>query len=425
MRITGGKMFSSDILEVATGIVFIFVLVSTICSAVREGLEAWLKTRAAYLEHGLRELLHDKDGTGLVQALFNHPLIFGLFAGEYTPRKAIARPTLLRGGRNLPSYIPSRSFALALLDIAANGPVQQTASSTSKTPPKTPTGAVAAAAPGGAPAQTASAEVPLSLAQIRARVAKLDNQPVRRALLMAIDGAYGDLERARTNIETWYNCTMERVSGWYKRSTQRILFWVAAVLVVGLNINTLTIADALYRHPTERNTIVATVEHAPLQQTGAGSAFSDAQQRLLAMHLPLGWGLPRTPQETAQASGTQISVSLPLVQRKLLLWDDLFQPLVGWLITIFAATLGAPFWFDVLNKIAALRSTVKPWAGSAGEPSTESPHVPAPQPAAPILAAVQQVSPPAAEADLDTCSVTGGTPTPDAQLPAAQGGVAA
>jgi hypothetical protein len=32
----------------------------------------------------------------------------------------------------------------------------------------------------------------------------------------------------------------------------------------------------------------------------------------------------------------------------------------GWLITIFALSMGAPFWFDLLGQIASLRSSVKP-----------------------------------------------------------------
>ena len=79
-------MFGSDLLEVVIGIVFIYILVSVICSAVREVVEAWLKTRSAYLEHGIRELLHDQAGTGLAAHLYTHPLIYGLYMAEYDPK---------------------------------------------------------------------------------------------------------------------------------------------------------------------------------------------------------------------------------------------------------------------------------------------------------------------------------------------------
>src|SRR3954470_15859031 len=99
-------MFGSAILEVAIGIIFLYLLVSIVCSAVREGIEGWFKSRAAYLEYGIRELLHDRQGQDLASHFFNHPLIFGLFSDEYKPGRPY-KPGILASGSNLPSYIPS------------------------------------------------------------------------------------------------------------------------------------------------------------------------------------------------------------------------------------------------------------------------------------------------------------------------------
>lgn len=66
-------MLGSQILEVTIGVIFVFILISIICSAIREGIEAWMKTRAAFLEQGIRELLHDKKGEGLAKSFFHHP----------------------------------------------------------------------------------------------------------------------------------------------------------------------------------------------------------------------------------------------------------------------------------------------------------------------------------------------------------------
>ena len=86
-------MFGSAILEVAIGIIFIYLLISIICSAIREGIEAWLKTRAAYLEYGIRELLHDTKAEGIAKSFYNHPLIYSLFADDYKPER-IRQPPL-------------------------------------------------------------------------------------------------------------------------------------------------------------------------------------------------------------------------------------------------------------------------------------------------------------------------------------------
>jgi hypothetical protein len=44
---------------------------------------------------------------------------------------------------------------------------------------------------------------------------------------------------------------------------------------------------------------------------------------------------------------------------------------LGWLVTALAIMLGAPFWFDVLNKFVVVRSTVKPHEKSPEEASED------------------------------------------------------
>ena len=105
-------------------------------------------------------MLKDSTGTGLVKQLYNHPLIYSLYSGEY-----VAKPSLRTGGLlvtrgdNLPSYIPSRSFALALMDMAARGPEMTTDQPTA----------------------------PITLDSVRANVGTIDNPAVQRAILVAIE----------------------------------------------------------------------------------------------------------------------------------------------------------------------------------------------------------------------------------------------
>src|SRR3989442_6673446 len=106
-------MLGSDILDIAIGLIFVYLLLSLICSAINELIEGLLKARAANLERGIRELLADPEGTGLVKAIYDHPLICGLFKGTYDPGKAKKR---MWTSTNLPSYLPPRNFALALMD---------------------------------------------------------------------------------------------------------------------------------------------------------------------------------------------------------------------------------------------------------------------------------------------------------------------
>ncbi|GLC27791.1 hypothetical protein rosag_43040 [Roseisolibacter agri] len=428
-------MFGSKILDVAVGLILVFFLVSVICSTIREGLEAWLKSRAAFLEQGIRELLHDEQAVGLARSVYTHPLIYSLYAGRYTPGASRHRPFALARGTGLPSYIPSRNFALALMDLAARGPVTQQGSGAS------------------------SASPVLSLAEVRANVVNLENAYVQRVLLTAIDTAQGDLDRAVANLAAWFDSGMDRVSGAYKRGTQNVVLVIALIVTVGLNINTITIADYLYRNDEARAALVARAEAAArdssLLKGGDSTRYLRARAALDSLQLPIGWdigwGAPRpTPRATARAVWADIMSPDQW-------WNDLFAPIVGLLITAFAASLGAPFWFDVLNKVMVIRSTVKPREKSPEEGSedrqsaadreriaaqrvgAQAPPVGAgvATPAAPPAPVAEQPAPvaeqppaPEEELDFDGCNVltrdrrTDEAHTADEELPESTGGVA-
>lgn len=365
-------MFNSSVLDVALGVALVFLLVSTVCSAAREGVEAYLKTRASYLEYAIRELLHDRTGTELAKQFFEHPMISGLYQGDYKSGardKAQAgeeRPRWWHTGGTLPSYIPAKSFSMALIDLAARGPSSQAPNS-----------------------QTNLTQ--LTFESLRQSVLTLPNRQVQRALLTALDTAHNDLDVARTNLEAWYDGAMDRASGWYKRSTQTIILLIAVAVVCGLNVNAITIADHLYRDQSLREAVVGSAAGIPKDLS-----YADASSKFEAMRLPVGWGdgeagwgAPRTRGErvelanarllkdyekklaqnpaTAGAPPAQVTLKTLPFDR----WHDVFGPLVGLLVTTLAAMLGAPFWFDLLNKIMVIRATVKPHEKSREEGSED------------------------------------------------------
>jgi len=66
-----------------------------------------MKSRAVYLERGIREMLADPKGDGMAKAFYEHPLIYSLFQGTFVPKEK----RVLGGG--LPTYIPAKDFAQA------------------------------------------------------------------------------------------------------------------------------------------------------------------------------------------------------------------------------------------------------------------------------------------------------------------------
>ena len=360
-------MFNSETLEVAIGMVFLFLLMSLICTAVKEWIEALLKWRAMDLERAMRNLLDDPDGR-TTQALYSHPIIYSLFQGRYdatqlrsswlTMGTGADQHMRLSARRNLPSYIPTAHFATAFIDLVARG----------------------ATTPGSA-AATASAG-PLTIALLRERAADLPEH-LGRTVIAGIDYANGDIAKVRKAVEQWFDGAMDRASGWYKRRTQALLFVVGLLAAVVLNVDALHILHRLTSDKTFRSVVVsrAAAAKAPASASAGDelATIESARGELDAVTMPIGWESPSANNDTFPLWPTQFC-SAKAVAGGGISEDCRFprgkaysvtRVAIGWLITALAIMLGAPFWFDVLNRIMIIRSTVKPHEKSPEEPSQD------------------------------------------------------
>jgi hypothetical protein len=120
---------------------------------------------------------------------------------------------------------------------------------------------------------------------------------------------------------------MERASGWYKRKTQVWTVIIAAVVTLAVNADTLNIAHYLWVEPALRGALVA-------QSSAPASAVEINQLGQL-----MGW---------TSAVFTNSDAGAWLAR------------LIGWLMTIVAVSMGAPFWFDSLNKFVNVRNGGRP-----------------------------------------------------------------
>jgi hypothetical protein len=392
-------MFGSDVLDVGLGLVLLFLITSLICSAVSELLESWLKVRAMHMERGLRELLSDPKGEYAAK-LYAHPLLSALFQGGYDPasletdRAGGVKWMPLGARRRLPSYVPAANFAGALIDLTARGEVGPDATSAWRT---------------------------ISVDDLRLGVRDLPSPALRRALLIAIDGANEEVALVQKNLEAWYDSAMDRVSGWYKRRATVILFLIGLGAAAALNLDAVTIGQRLSGDKALRERFVA--EGQARLAGGAATAgapektLDQLQTRLSDLQTPMGWrdGWPAPQAARLRCKACMTGLHLGAAA----------QVLLGWLITAFAVTLGAPFWFDVLNRFMVVRSTIKPNQKSGDQRPVEpqasppGPSLPAP-PASPAYGLpppvpalntprTQALLPP--EEDLDAPAPPGITPS--------------
>jgi hypothetical protein len=171
-------------------------------------------------------------------------------------------------------------------------------------------------------------------------VASLPNEHLRGALLPLIDASGDDIAAARRNIEDWFNDAMAAVSGWYRHRSQWIIFIIGSALAVIANVNTLEVAVSLARSDALRAALVAQAQQfATDTRASAPRDLALRMDVLRDLGLPIGW-------DAATLAAIDAS------------W--FFTSLLGWAITAFAISLGAPFWFDLLNRFMVARSTVKP-----------------------------------------------------------------
>ena len=212
---------------------------------------------------------------------------------------AVLNHPLLRGLRfpagRLPSYIPSPLFAEALIDV------------------------ITKAQPGTvlAPATDSTSDI-ASIADHIWRGASASGPAVVQA-----------------QVERWFDSAMERLSGAYKRHTQGWTFVIGAVLVVVMNANAIGFARALWREPVVRQAAskaagdeLARCAAASDNKSVTCNDFANFRSIDALAGLPLGWKQrPTLPLDWAIAA-------------------------FGWLLSALAVSLGAPFWFDVLKKVA-------------------------------------------------------------------------
>lgn len=301
-------MLGSPILEVAIGLVFVFLLFSLIASACLEFISGCFSWRAKNLEQALLRFsntLHEHgegNSSDPFRSALAHPLITSI---------ANARPGVLRG-RRMPSYIPSRLFALAVVDSIGS-----------------------------------RLEGEHSLRQTKENLEKLDNTDVKRLLLPLLDHAGDDMDKAIDNIESWFNSLMERASGWYKRKAQLWIFMISLFVVFSLNVDSIMIVNYLWRDSAIR---VALVEQASNTITSGnidnGKAADIVMEKLESRQLPLGWNSVDIEKDETRKVVNQIPAT----------FTQWFYKLVGLLVSTFAVSLGAPFWFELLNKLVNLRS---------------------------------------------------------------------
>jgi hypothetical protein len=278
-------VLGSQVLEVATGLVLMFFVLALASSSIVELFARVLNTRAKQLEDGIRSMVGNPD-------LIYQTSVFGALSGA---SGANAKGTKTRK----PSYVSARAFADATVE------------------------AIGVLKAGANDAAQVRAALPVNL----------------RHRLDAITNEVGDdLTKIKAALETWFDDTMDRVSGAFKRWSQTVLVIVALVLAIAANASATRVAATLWHDPAVRTAVTRAAGNvaSPDGKPPAPKDLKDVAKTvggLKSLGLPVGWS------SDWHDPGGYIGTAL------------------GWLLTALLVMLGAPFWYGLLTKLVSLRST--------------------------------------------------------------------
>jgi hypothetical protein len=196
-----------------------------------------------------------------------------------------------------------------------------------------------------------------------------------------------ELELVRSNIEEWFNHNMDRLTGWYKRRTMIATFFIAILIAILANVDSINLTTRLWREPDLRVAILKNLEAIITQDINSNLTTGQVlgiQQQFSDISLPVGWigspvSITNTQTVTVPQTLSELCTLFPNNGNAIfgmLISDRCYRlinvpqmtdmtgwliKLLGFLITGVAGSQGSSFWFDILKKIMNVRlSGLKP-----------------------------------------------------------------
>ncbi|NUN99722.1 MAG: hypothetical protein HUU01_03810 [Saprospiraceae bacterium] len=289
-----------SMLTVVTGIVFVLLLLSLLATTVMELLASVLSLRGKNLEEALRNMLAGTDADEKILKAFKNNSLFRQMSARYGK------------SRETPSYLSAESFQSILFEVLFQGG---------------------------------------DFSKIEQKIDELPDEDLKNVLKQFLHEAEGKADVFRDKVKNWYTDVMDRASGWYKRSTQKILIGIGLAIAVIFNADTLAIYERLESNPETLKAIITMADEFVAKNDTLATRQPDPE-------------FQETFDELKSFMNTEISnIKSPLglgwknIEVNSMGGYDWLTKILGWIVTAMAVSLGAPFWFDLLRKMVNLRSS--------------------------------------------------------------------
>lgn len=341
-------MFNSVALNVVIGLVFIYLLYSLLGTVLSEMIASVLGLRARNLKEAISRMLNDDRAISPTKRILNSLNVMKS-ADNKVVNSLYNNPEIkYLGGTGLyrnPSSINPESFSKALVDVLIGDK---------------------------------------KIKSLKAGILEPETAGYVQDLW---EEAQADIAKFRLLLEDWFNRTMEKASEWYKRKIQLVLLILGFCMAWFFYADTFVIVKKLSNDKNAREQMVS-LANAYMQSNLAAKDTSlieikkklDTDIANANTILGLGGWLPKsvgvvmdtktkektyTPQldpNSLSATHQKISngtITFTFGDKLGYLLRLACNHFFGFLITAIAVSLGAPFWFDLLNKVMKLRTSAK------------------------------------------------------------------
>ncbi|RFS19480.1 hypothetical protein DVR12_22870 [Chitinophaga silvatica] len=381
-------MFSNAAFDVFIGLFFLYLIYSLLASLLQEILSRQLSLRTRNLQKAIKIMLEDRpttlDDNSLKNTMYR---TFSVFSDFWQLFKSLKKgsfvkafydhPTIKYLGESVlkrkPAYINSDTFSRTLLQLL-RGPEYD----------------------GTIPESIMIEQTLFNNQKLVTLMDKTEIEIGKETLVQLqqlFRDARKDVDKFKSLIENWYNETMDRATGWYKRQTQLLLFIIGFGIAYAFNADTIAIYKILSKDRTAREQLVQLATQVPAKYGSTVNDVSDDNLKksitdsalLLAyrsaaadadnasMILSLGRKNIDSCKVCAQMQNELINEKDTLkrtnLQKKITAYNKAYfctkneyqndETLMwtGWLLTALAISMGAPFWFDLVSKLVQIRST--------------------------------------------------------------------
>ncbi|BAZ24986.1 hypothetical protein NIES4073_58880 [Kalymmatonema gypsitolerans NIES-4073] len=389
------------VFDIALGLVFIYLTLSLIASEIQELISTLLQWRAKHLKQSIELLMAGGSQTGseeiekavqLVKELYGDPIINtlnqqakdGIEKGFRDVTKTI-NSKVSKEKESAPSYIPSETFAITLLETlkipqlinhVKNPSTQTNLHMILSTYKELKTGINDKNSDSYQRIQAIYGDIEQNQNFQNLVNSLPDYVPDKliNSLSVIADRTrikIGDLKQEvnqfKKEVETWFDRSMDRASGVYKRNAKGVAILIGISIAILTNTDTFHLLNRLSRDSAIRSAITQSASQR-VDFLNDSNARMEIQKLLGDASVPIGWQninqqLDLEPLNTSQGNTANA------VLRKI--WKVIAM-LCGWVVSGLAIAMGAPFWFDILNKVVNVRNAgPKPESYTKDQPPSQ------------------------------------------------------